>query len=643
MLQAHQLSKHMGSRTLFEDLSFQLQRGARVGMVGPNGAGKTTLMRLLAGDMEADGGRILCGSDETVGYLPQEAPREDHGTVLQRVMLASRTVHALQQELTAVELRLTQSDGSDATELSLQHALLLERFMLLDGYTLEARATEILTGLGFAKAQHQAPLKSLSGGWWMRVELARILLVRPDYLLLDEPTNHLDLQSLAWLEQFLKGYPGAAVVVSHDRYFLNSVVQDIAELSADGLLMFNGNYEDYLQARTALAEQQAHTAETRAKKLKDAQAFIDRFRSKASKARQVQSRVKSLQKQGLDGPVVKPRTQARIHMVLPACPRSGDVVASLREVHKCYGEKTIYQGLNLTLRRGDKVALLGDNGAGKSTLLKMLAQKLAPTSGEVNLGHQVLPYYFAQHQLDILDRNRTVYQELESVMPQAAVSRIRGILGAFLFDSDAVQKKVAVLSGGEKSRLALARMLAQPCNFLLLDEPTNHLDLQSRDVLEDALSLYTGTLVFISHDRYFINRLAKSVLHVCAGGRTEYHLGDYDYYRFKMAEAEAVALSPAASAAAAKPSRAGAQNAPAPDKTDPRAAGRAAAKRHKQAARLEARVAELEAQIQGLDTQLSQRELYDDAAAFNAVSQQRAAAEADLLVCMQEWEEAVAP
>ena len=417
--------------------------------------------------------------------------------------------------------------GPDAgPELTETYGEVQHRFEALGGYRLEAEAKIILGGLGFSPDGAHRPLAEYSGGWRMRAALARLLLLRPDLLLLDEPTNHLDLESLQWLENFLAAYEGSVVIVSHDRYFLNRMVTAIAELAGGSVTLYHGDYDHFLmerEARQALREAQARN---QAKRVAEIERFIERFRYKASKARQVQSRVKML------GRMERIETEAdarRIHFSFPQPPRTGRLVARMSGIRKAYGDNVVYAGVDFLVERGDRVALVGINGAGKSTLLKMLAGTLPFDAGERVLGSHVEVQYYAQHQLDALDPTRTVLEEIELAAPEAQISRLRTILGSFLFSGDTVEKKVGVLSGGEKARLALAKMLARPAALLCMDEPTNHLDLASKEVLEEALSGFTGTIVFISHDRYFINRIATQVVEV-EHGQLATHLGSYDDY-----------------------------------------------------------------------------------------------------------------
>lgn len=632
MLQAINLAKHFGSQTLFTDLSWQVQKGDRMGLVGPNGAGKTTLMRILMGQEHADGGQVTCARDETLGYLPQEAPRATGTSVIGRVLTGAETVRALERDLEAVQQAMAHATGQAAADLAARHAELEERYRLLDGYTLEARAKEILGGLGFSATAMEQPIDALSGGWWMRVELARLLLLRPDFLLLDEPTNHLDFASLEWLEGFLESYQGAWVVVSHDRYFLNRMVTSIAELSADGLFVFPGNYDDYCEARAELAMRLEQEARAHAKRVAEISSFIERFRAKATKARQAQSRVKLLER--MEPPPSATPKRRTMRLQLPTPKRAGDTVLTLQNVGKRYGDKVVYDDLTLSLRRGDKIALVGANGAGKSTLLKMLAGVVEPDKGTRQLGHNVDTYYFAQHQLDVLVPEHTVLEEMQAAMPQESLSRVRGILGAFLFSNDTVDKKVSILSGGEKTRLVLAKMLSQPANLLLMDEPTNHLDLASRDVLEEALAAFEGTVVVISHDRYFINRIANKVIYVHAGGQVDVYPGDYDYFIWKQHQ-ETKARTTADIPTGQRSKSAGAR-----DYEARKAAQREEAKRAKEAARLEAAIHSAEDRMRAIDALLCDPTVYNNVPRCKDLLGERQSLQDSLPDLYEQWESA---
>ena len=523
MIAVESISKSFGGQVLFRDLSWRIADRERIGLVGPNGVGKTTLCRILAGLDEPDDGRVSRPRATTVGYLAQEAAAGGEGSVLAEALAGFADVWALEREMedVAAALATTPTDALTARYGDLQH-----RFEALGGYRLETQARTILSGLGFRPDELARPVTEFSGGWRMRAALARLLLLAPSLLLLDEPTNHLDLESLAWLENFLADYAGTVVVVSHDRYFLNRMVTSIAELSAAGLSVYHGDYDDYLverDARHALLEAQARN---QAKRIEEIERFIERFRYKATKARQVQSRIKMLERVER---IEVPDAVRRIHFKFPEPPRTGRRVATLMSVCKAYGDNVVYAGVDFAVERGQRVALVGENGAGKSTLLKILAGVLPFERGERALGVHVAVHYYAQHQLDALTPSNTVLDELIAAAPGLPHTRLRAILGAFLFSGDAVDKKVSVLSGGEKARLALGKMLVRPAALLCLDEPTNHLDLASREVLEDALATFAGTIVFISHDRYFINRIATEVTHV-HHGRLARYLGGYDDY-----------------------------------------------------------------------------------------------------------------
>ena len=633
------VTKGYGGQELFGHVDWRVESGARIGLVGPNGAGKTTLCRILVGLEEPDAGRVHRARDATVGYLPQEVGGQRTGSVLTEALSGFESLWRLEAEMEAAAATLATAPDE---ALTLRYGELQHQFEAQGGYRLEAQARAILSGLGFdADAVHR-PLAEFSGGWRMRAALARLLLLRPALLLLDEPTNHLDLESLAWLEDFLAGYDGTVVVVSHDRYFLNRMVSSIADLGPAGLTLYPGNYDDFLverEARRALLEARARN---QAKRIAEIERFIERFRYKATKARQVQSRIKMLDR--MDRVEVGADAR-RIHFTFPQPPRTGRRVASLRAIHKAYGENVVYAGVDFDLERGDRVALVGVNGAGKSTLLRILAGVLPFDHGERTLGSHVAVHYYAQHQLDALDASLTVLEELEAVAPEVGHTRLRSILGAFLFSGDTVDKRVSVLSGGEKARLALAKMLVRPAALLCLDEPTNHLDLASREVLEAALAGFPGTLVFISHDRYFINQIGTKVIEVVDGHLTAY-LGGYDEYldvksrAGQAAPAGDPADEPHSSPGAAAPS--------------PRAAGgvgEGKARRpgkhrvSREVRELRRRLGEVETQIHGvearlreLEAALADPELYSDGDRVRTLARERKSAEEQVAWLMREWE-----
>ncbi len=526
MVRINSLTKQYGGRVLFSGLDWQIRPEARVGLVGPNGAGKTTLLRILAGEEHPESGEILRPKAQSIGYLAQEIVASPDGSILAETLEAEHEIRTLEEEIESVESALQKPGDPEASErLLARYGDLRHRYEARGGYELEARARAILSGLGFREAQLHEPVRALSGGFRMRVALARLLLARPGLLLLDEPTNHLDLETLDWLEEFMADYEGAIIVASHDRVFLNRMTDEIGELDAGRFTLYPGNYDAFLEIRELRREQQEAAAAQQARRVAEIERFIERFRAKATKARQAQSRVKLLAKmKRIEAPARRSRT---MRLAFPAPPRGGAVPISLRGVVKRYGAKTVYDGLDFTTARGDRIALVGPNGAGKTTLLRLLAGVLPFEGGERLLGHGITLAYYAQHQLENLDPERTILESAAEGAPDEIRPRLRTLLGAFLFHGDDVDKKIAVLSGGERARVALCRMLLRPANLLLLDEPTNHLDLQSREVLEGALAEYAGTLIFISHDRYFINRLATKICAVSAGS-LEVHLGDYD-------------------------------------------------------------------------------------------------------------------
>ena len=663
MISVEGISKSYGGQVLFRDLSWRIAERERIGLVGPNGAGKTTICRILAGVDDPDTGRVSQGRSVTVGYLPQEVAGAVAGSVLAEALAGFDEVWALEREMEDIarDLETAPSDALTHRYGDVQH-----RFEALGGYRLETKARAILTGLGFRADELARPLAEFSGGWRMRAALARLLLLAPSLLLLDEPTNHLDLEALAWLENFLAGYDGTVVVVSHDRYFLNRMVTSIAELGPAGLTVYPGDYDDYLVEREARRELLEAQARNQAKRIEEVERFIERFRYKATKARQVQSRVKMLAKVER---IEVPGAARRIHFKFPEPPRTGRRVATLTGVHKAYGDNVVYRGIDFAVERGDRVALVGENGAGKSTLLKILAGALPFERGERMLGAHVAVHYYAQHQLDALTPTNSALEEIIAAAPDLPHTRLRTILGAFLFSGDAVEKKVSVLSGGEKARLALAKMLVRPAALLCLDEPTNHLDLASREVLEDALALFPGTIVFISHDRYFINRIATSVLHVHHGVLTGY-LGTYDDYLSALEERVASTGARAGSGdhgaglrdtgrrepidtsrqaarqgnGSADPARAPAPAARghAPETRSQPARKRLSAEVRELRRRLEqveARVHEMEAKLAEMAAALADPALYADGERARAVVHQRKAAEEQLAWLMREWEE----
>ncbi|GEP03924.1 ABC-F family ATP-binding cassette domain-containing protein [Methylobacterium oxalidis] len=527
MIRLEKIGKQNGRQIVFIEASAALQRGEKVGLVGPNGAGKTTLFRMMTGEEQPDEGQVSTDRGITIGYFSQDVGEMAGRSVVSEVMDGAGPVSTVAAELREVEVALADPDRADEMEALIErYGEVQARFEELGGYALEGRAYEVLAGLGFSQEMMDGDVGRLSGGWKMRVALARILLMRPDVMLLDEPSNHLDLESLIWLEDFLKGYDGALLMTSHDREFMNRIVTKIVEIDGGELRTYSGDYAFYEQQRAVNESQQQAQFERQQAMLAKEIRFIERFKARASHAAQVQSRVKKLDKIERVEP---PRRRQTVAFDFQPAPRSGDDVAMLKNVHKRYGSRSIYAGLDFSVRRRERWCVMGVNGAGKSTLLKLVTGTARPDDGTVALGSSVKLGYFAQHAMEMLDGDLTVFEDLESSFPQAGQGSLRALAGCFGFSGDDVEKRCRVLSGGEKARLAMAKMLFDPPNFLVLDEPTNHLDIATKEMLIQALAQYEGTMLFVSHDRHFLAALSNRLLeltpdgiHQYGGGYTEY-------------------------------------------------------------------------------------------------------------------------
>ncbi|MCK1654282.1 ABC-F family ATP-binding cassette domain-containing protein [Bradyrhizobium sp. 149] len=527
MIRLDNVSKQAGHQILFIEASAALNRGEKIGLVGPNGAGKTTLFRMIAGEELPDEGQVSTDRGITIGYFNQDVGEMAGRSAVAEVMDGAGPVSAVAAELRELETAMADPDKADQMdEIIARYGEVQHAFEELDGYALDGRAREALSGLGFSQEMMDGDVGKLSGGWKMRVALARILLMRPDVMLLDEPSNHLDLESLIWLEKFLHDYEGTLLMTSHDREFINRVISKVVEIDSGSLTTYAGNYEFYEQQRALSEKQQQAQFERQQAMLAKEIKFIERFKARASHAAQVQSRVKKLDKIERVEP---PRRRQTVAFDFLPAPRSGEDVVALKNVYKGYGSKRIYDGLDFMIRRRERWCVMGVNGAGKSTLLKLIAGASEPDQGTVAVGGSVKMGYFAQHAMDLLDGEHTVFQSLEEQFPTAGQGSLRALAGCFGFSGDDVEKRCRVLSGGEKARLVMAKMLFDPPNFLVLDEPTNHLDLATKEMLITALSDFEGTMLFVSHDRHFLSVLSNRVLeltpegiHQFGGGYTEY-------------------------------------------------------------------------------------------------------------------------
>lgn len=536
MLRLESVSKIYPTGEVLRDCTWEVLPGERVGLVGANGAGKSTQIRMLLGHEEPTSGQVVRARNVRIGYLSQEFMVTPGQTVREEMWSVFTEVNAIQQQINAANTKLADSEGASDTEITRllkQIDQLQEKFDALDGYTLTAKVEKLLPELGFSDADGDRLVETFSGGWQMRLGLGKLLLTEPEVLLLDEPTNHLDVKTIEWLEGYLKSLNRAMVIVSHDRLFLDRIINKTVEVERGVATTYSGNYSFYLETKASLADAQLSAYERQQRELTRQQAFIDKFRASATRSTQAKSREKQLDKvERIDAPVGHERT---LRFRFPAAQSSGKQVLLVRDLSLEYGEKILFLGANLEVEKGERIALLGPNGVGKSSLLRVLSGEEVPTDGTVKNGHNVIPGYYAQHQAEYLDMDKLVLDTLHDEAPQMTNEEIRTLLGRFLFSGDTVFKKVGALSGGEKSRIALAKLLLRPTNFLLLDEPTNHLDIPSKEMLEEALCAYTGSLLFISHDRYFIRKVATKIVEVADGQLVAYD-GDYDYYLERKAE-----------------------------------------------------------------------------------------------------------
>jgi ATP-binding cassette, subfamily F, member 3 len=651
MLTVSQLSKSFAGRALFDDVSLQVNRGDRIGLVGPNGAGKSTLFALLLGDVSPDKGTIAIEKNATIGFLPQETAAAGDETVLELALAVSPALVQAQKVIKQHEAAVTGSadPNADALHVFDEHG----------GWELEPKAKRVLAGLAFREADFDRPARALSGGWIMRAHLARLLVMEPDLLLLDEPTNHLDLESLQWFQEYLRTYPGAIVMISHDREFLNQLVGSIVEIAHSKLVRYRGDWDSYIEQKAAREEQQLAAYKNQQKEIASLQLFADRFRAKASKASQAQSKLKQIDRmKKIAAPVARGKT-IKFHFPQPV--RSGLRVITLKDADYAYGDLVVYRGMQFHAERGQRTVLVGPNGAGKSTLLKLLAGVLPVQHGVRELGHNVRTGYFSQNRIDVLNASHTVLDSARDMVNPVSEQTARTVLGSFLFRGDDVFKTVSVLSGGEKSRLALVRMLLDPPNLLLMDEPTTHLDVGSIDALIGALKQYHGTLIFISHDVHFIRAIATSVLHVTAspartadanrmGGKLAFYPGDYDYYLDKSKATSAqTALTAGSTSNNGKPARnrrAGGlreQKAQKRLEADSRnAIAKVRREKEKRVHELEMKIAALEAQQKELAAALEDPAAYTPGGRAIAINRDLSALSHDLARLTAEWESVTA-
>jgi ATP-binding cassette, subfamily F, member 3 len=635
MIQLSSAGKRFGHKLLFEGADWMITPRDRVGLVGANGTGKSSLMKILAGLETLDYGSISTAKGISAGYLPQDGLTLSGRTVFADCMSVFSELRGLEQEMEELTGRMSELDHSsqEYSQVAERYHRIEHEFRTRDGYAIEAQVGAVLSGLGFRKEDWNRQTEEFSGGWQMRLALAKLLLQRPNLLLLDEPTNHLDLEARNWLEEYLSNYPYAFVLISHDRYFLDVTINKIVEIWNKRIHLYSGNYEKYLGQKTQRLEQLEAAYRNQQERIEQLEVFINRFRYQATKAKQVQSRIKELERMDR---IELPEEEKTIHFSFPQPKPSGRIVAEFQGVAKAYGEKEVFREVSFMIERGDRIALVGVNGAGKSTLIKLLAEQEPLTGGEYRLGHNAQPDYFAQDQYKELDPDARILDDLGGLSPRATQTELRSLLGCFLFSADDVFKRIGVLSGGERNRYALLRMLLHPANFLLLDEPTNHLDMRAKDVLLKALTDYTGTVVFVSHDRYFIDKLATRVIEV-GDGRVEVYPGNYEDYRWRKEGGAARLQEAVAFSAKTQPANGNAE-------AEPVGSADSKAKRLNPIKRkqMEDRVCELEAEINRLEDAIADCEAslqtFVSAEETQRLTEKLAARKVELQSRLAEWE-----
>jgi ATP-binding cassette subfamily F protein 3 len=645
MIQLSGAGKRYGHKLLFENADWLITPESRIGLVGANGTGKSTVMKILAGSESLDYGAISRAKGISIGYLPQDGLTLTGRTIFAECLSVFAELHAIEEEMEALTRSMSELDhaGPEYSNVADRYQKLEHEFVARDGYTLEAQVGQVLTGLGFHRDDWTRLTEEFSGGWQMRIALAKLLLQKPNLLLLDEPTNHLDLEARNWLEEYLTTYPYAFVLISHDRYFLDITVKRIVEIWNKQMHFYAGNYDQYLAGKTARKEQLESAYKTQRDRIEQLEVFINRFRYTATKAKQVQSRIKELEKMER---IEIPEEEKTVHFSFPQPKPSGRIVAEFANVAKSYGEHGInehkvFEKVNFMIERGERVALVGVNGAGKSTLIKLLAGQEPLTAGEYKLGHNVEPDYFAQDQYKELDPEARILDDLGELSAASTQTQLRSLLGCFLFSGDDVFKRIGVLSGGERNRYALLKMLLHPANFLLLDEPTNHLDLRAKDVLLEALMKYTGTVVFVSHDRYFIDKLATRVFEI-GDGKVEIYPGNYEDYLWRKQGRAAIAVEmpkPPAISSTYSSVPVNGDRAPAADAAEPKGKRLNPIKRQQMEDRLheiEEAIARAETAIALCETELQS---FVSAEETQRQTQELARRKSDLQGLMEEWEE----